>query len=163
MNYSSKTELERLYGTPYIDRKPEGYYPVQNAPTKTSSMQFISDSALFYFKERLSIDAAIKEITFALIALVTYLFMQHSGRINSLKEFGYLIGVILISAMAYNFYKASFKSLAPGLFCLLGGLFLLSSKIHQQFFGFLSNTSIEYIIGTGAFFIALSLFKTENN
>ncbi len=67
--------------------------------------------------DRLSIDTVIKELTFAFVALLTYVFMQHSGRITSLKGFGYLIGFVLISAVVYNLYKASFKSLMPGLLC----------------------------------------------
>ncbi|WP_347252563.1 hypothetical protein [Legionella sp.] len=65
-------------------------------------MQFFMDVALSSFKQRLSIDAIIKELTFAFIALSTYLFMQNSGRIQSLKGFGSLIGIALIAALVYN-------------------------------------------------------------
>ena len=110
----------------------------------------------------MSIDAVIKELSFAIVALVTYVFMQNSGRIASLKGLGSLIGLVLIAALVYNLFKASTKSLTPGVVCLVGGLVLLSSAIHHQYFKFLSTESIEYIIGSGALFIGISLFKSEN-
>lgn len=164
MNPYEKTDLEKIYGTAFIDRKQEGFYPLEltKKPAFKKS-NFILDTAIFYLKERLSIDTVIKELTFATVAIITYVFMQNSGRIASLKGFGYIIGLVLICAMIYNLYKASIKSLAPGLMCLVGGLVLLSSNLHHQYFKFISNDAINYIIGMGALFIALSLFKAEND
>ncbi len=156
--------MQTIYNGSFFEGRATSSYPVERKELPpVSKSNFIMDSALFYVLERLSIDAVIKELTFASVALLTYLFMQHSGRITSLKGFGYLIGFVLVSAVVYNLYKASFKSLMPGLLCLVGGLFLLASNIHQQFFKFLSNDSIEYIIGMGALFIAFSLFKTSES
>ena len=159
MSLYKMSDLEKIYGTPYIDKKAPGYYPID---TKRKS-NFILDTALDYLKKRLSVDAVIKEFSFATVALITYVFMQNSGRIKSLGGFGYLIGLTLILAIAYNLFKASLKSLTPGLICLAGGLVLLSSNIHHQYFKFLSNDMINSIIGLGAFFIALSLFKSDND
>lgn len=165
MDLYKRNELQTIYNSANaLDRnKPDFYLTDRQVNRVYSKSNFILDSAIFFVKEHLSIERVIKELTFAFIALATYFFMQYTGRISSLKGFGYLIGLTLISAIVYNLYKASFKSLAPGLFCLVGGLFLLASNTHQQFFKFLSNDSIEYIIGTGALFIALSLFKTSDN
>lgn len=163
MDYYNKLELEKRYGTPYITQKAEGYYPLEKSKdNKNSKMNFIIDSAVFYFKERLSIDGVIKELTFAFIALTTYVFMQRSGHIKLLDGFGNLIGFLLVTASLYNLYKASFKSLAPGLFCLIGGFVLLETTRLHSLFGFLTKEIIEYIIGIGALFVALSLFKSNN-
>ena len=159
MSLYKMSNLEKIYGTPYIDKKAPGYYPIE-INRKTN---FIVDAALNFLKERLSIDAVIKEFSFATVAMVTYVFMQNSGRIKSLGGFGYLIGLTLISAIIYNLFKASIKSLAPGLICLVVGLVLLSSNMHHQYLKFLSNDMLNSIIGIGAFFIALSLFKSNTN
>lgn len=161
MNHSPKSDLEQIYKTPYIDRPAPGYYPLIRTKKNKLPLNYLTDLSLYFFKERLSIDAVIKELTFALVALATYLFMQYSGRITSLKGFGTLIGAMLVFSLFYNLYKASFKSLAPGLMCIGFGLALLTTNLHQQFFNFLSKEMIEYIIGAGAFFVALSLLKTE--
>ena len=161
MNLYEKTDLEKIYGTPYIDKRALGYYPMAVNKKPVFKSPVLIDAALRYLKERLSIDAVIKELSFAMVALVTYIFMQNSGRIKSLHSFGYLIGITLLCAITYNLFKASMKSLAPGLMCLVGGLVFLSSD-YQQYFKFLSNEMINYIIGLGAFFIGLSLFKANN-
>jgi len=165
MDFYKKNELQTIYNsTNAIDKNKADFYSTERQVNRVyPKSNFILDSAIFFVKERLSIDNIIKELTFTFIALTTYFFMQYTGRISSLKGFGYFIGLMLISAAVYNLYKASFRSLAPGLFCLIGGLFLLTSNIQQQFFKFLSTDSIEYIIGIGALFIALSLFKTSDN
>ncbi|KTD32210.1 hypothetical protein Lnau_3121 [Legionella nautarum] len=161
MDNSQKTDLEQIYKTPYIDRPAPGYYPLVRAKKNKLSLPYITDLSIYFFKERLSIDTVIKELTFALVALATYLFMQYTGRLTSLKGFGTFIGAMLVFSLFYNLYKAAFKSLAPGLICICFGLSLLTTKLHQQFFIFLSKETIEYIIGGGAFFVALSLLKSE--
>ena len=52
---------------------------------------------------------------------MTYIYMQASGRISTLGLFGQFIELILITAVGYNLFKASLKSLAPGIICLVGG------------------------------------------
>lgn len=159
-----KTDLQRIYGSDYIDQKAPGFYPVEvNKKRSPVKSFFILDSALLYLQERLSIDTVIKELSFAFVAIITYIYMQNSGRVAALDGFGNLIALTLIAAMAYNLFKASMKSLAPGVICLVGGLVLVSTNIHHQYFKFLSVDMINYIIGTGAFFIGLSLFKSGND
>ena len=161
---NEKNGLEKIYGTPYLDQKAPGYYPILAKKKKPIfKSNFILDSATFYLAQRLSIDTVIKELSFALVALITYLFMQSSGRIKSLGEFGYIIGALLIGALFFNLFKASIKSLTPGLLCLVGGLVLLSDTIHFQCLKFISKEAINYVIGAGAFFVAMSLFKSEND
>ncbi|STX39280.1 hypothetical protein [Legionella feeleii] len=164
MNASQKSELEQIYGTPFIDKKAPGYYPVLRAfKTPILKSNILLDKAAFYIRERMAIESAIKELAFAMVALATYVFMQYLGRIVSLQGFGSLISLALISAIVYNFFKASLKSLTPGLIFLVGGLVLLETNIHHQYFKFISSHAVDYIIGTGALFIALALFKTEKN
>lgn len=157
-------DFEKVYGSSYINKKEPGYYPILAKEKNTSSKtNFIFDSMFFYIQDRLSIDSIIKELSFSLVALFTYVFMHYSGRMVKLGDFGIIISFVLVAAMAYNFFKASLHSLAPGVICLVGGLVLLSSSIHQSYFKFISVNSIDYMIGAGAFFIALSLFKSERN
>lgn len=163
MNTNEKSEFERIYGTSLISHHGTGSYPVEASPFETKyKAPSLLDKAFFHVKEKMAIDYAIKEISFAVVALITYVFMQNTGRIASLKGFGSLIGIVLLCALAYNLFKASFKSLAPGVVCLVGGLVLLATNLHQHFFTFLTKESIEYIIGTGAFFIAMALFGYDN-
>ena len=161
MNPNNKFPSNNLYKLPNLDKLTEQHTPfVERKNNHFNQSNFIVDSAIFYLKERLSIDEVIKELTFSAVAAITYIFMQNTGRIAALKGFGNLIGIMLICAMVYNLYKASFKTLAPGVICLVGGLVLLQTNLFHQFFKFISTETVEYIIGTGAFFIALSLFKT---
>ncbi|WP_019218371.1 hypothetical protein [Legionella tunisiensis] len=154
MNSSEHSEFERIYGTSLIPRQGTGSYPVESSPFGTNyKAPSLLDKAFFHVKEKLAIDSVVKELSFAFVALATYVFMQNTGRIVSLKGFGSLIGIVLLCALAYNLFKASFKSLAPGVVCLVGGLVLLATNLHQQFFTFLTKDSIEYIIGAGAFLL----------
>ncbi|KTC94912.1 hypothetical protein [Legionella feeleii] len=163
MNTNEKSEFERIYGTSLMTNPAANYYPAEYSSEKTHyKAPTLLDKAFFHVKEKMAIDYAIKEISFAVVALITYVFMQNTGRIASLKGFGSLIGIVLLCALAYNLFKASLKSLAPGVVCLVGGLVLLATNIHQQFFTFLTKESIEYIIGAGAFFIAMALFESNN-
>lgn len=161
MNPFEKSDLERIYGTAFIDKKAPGYYPIVEKKHSDVKMPFILDKAWFYIQERLSIDAIIKELSFACVALATFIYMQISGRLLGLGGFGYLIGLVLVVALSYNLFKASFKSLAPGLICLVGGLVLLSVKADISYLKFLSVSTVNYIIGIGALFIAFALFKSE--
>ncbi|STX88345.1 hypothetical protein [Legionella feeleii] len=163
MNTNEKSEFERIYGTSLMPHQSAGYYPIVSSSDRVNfKAPTLLDKAFFHIKEKMAIDYAIKEISFAFVALITYVFMQNTGRIASLKGFGSLIGIVLLCALAYNLFKASLKSLAPGVACLVAGLVLLATNLHQQFFTFLTKDSIEYIIGTGAFFIATSLFGSDN-
>lgn len=163
MNPFEKSDLERIYGTPFIDKKAPGYYPMVAKKSSDLKMPFILDKAWFYIQERLSIDAIIKELSFASVAVATFMYMQISGRLLGLGGFGYLIGLMLVVASVYNLFKASFKSLAPGVICLVGGLVLLSVKADVSYLKFLSVTAVNYIIGMGALFIAFALFKSERD
>ncbi|MBX9703485.1 MAG: hypothetical protein K2X39_04970 [Silvanigrellaceae bacterium] len=161
---SENKAFQNIYKMPSLEKRE--YHPIDRSGgiEKRSFLkaELLFDSAVSHLKERLSIDAVIKELSFSIVALVTYVFMQNSGRIDSLKGLGSLIGLVLIAALVYNLFKASTKSLTPGVVCLVGGLVLLSTNIHQEYFKFLSNQSIEYIIGVGALFIGMALFKSEN-
>lgn len=164
MNRQEKSKVEQLYGLPSLDAISKDYnahFSKKNKPFLKSN--FIVDSFIFYMRERLSIDSIIKELAFVLVAIATYLFMQKTGRFDTLQGFGSLIGITLLVAMVYNLFKASMKSLAPGVLCLVGGLVLLSPALHVHYFKFISKETIDYIIGTGAFFIGLSLFKSESD
>ena len=156
------TDLAKLYGTHHIDKRMPGYESLDEGRKKPRKSNFFVDRMILCLHEKLCVDFVIKELTFAGVALITYLYMQHSGRMASMGSFGHLIEFMLIAAVGFNLFKASIKSLAPGLFCLVGGLVCLSGGIHQHYFKFLTTDNINYIVGFGACLIALSLMRSDN-
>ncbi len=156
------TDLAKVYGSDYIDKRMLGYYPLEESRKKVRKSSFFVDSVMLCLHEKLSVDFVIRELSFATVALITYLYMQNSGRLSALGSFGHLIEIMLVVAMGYNLFKASLKSLTPGLICLVGGLVCLSGGIHQHYFKFLTHDNIDYIIGMGALFIGLSLMRSDN-
>lgn len=167
MNYDSQhNDLVRIYGSQYIDKKMPGHYPISDSPQKSSTEKkpsFFIESIKYYFLDKICIDRVIRELTYSTIAFSTFLFMQISGRLTSLSAFGIFIGFFLILATVYNLFKASFKSLTPGLLCLFAGLVLLTSNQELSHFKWLTHEHLNYLVGIGAFFIAVSLLNSENN
>lgn len=167
MNYDSQhTDLVRIYGSQYIDKKMPGHYPISDTQIKSSiekKPSFFVESIKFYLLDKICIDHVIRELTYASIAFGTFLFMQISGRLTSLSGFGIFIGFFLLFATTYNLFKASFKSLTPGILCLFAGLVLLTSNQDLAYFKWLTHEHLNYLVGMGAFFIAISLLKSENN
>lgn len=156
------TELAKVYGNDYVANLVRGDTQLKTSRGKTLKSSLLVDRAIACLLEKLSIDFVIKELSFATVALVTYLYMQNSGRLSSLSSFGYLIEIMLLVAMGYNLFKASLRSLAPGFICLVGGLVCFPGGIHQHYFKFLTLNNIDYIIGMGAFLIGLSLMRSDN-
>ena len=144
-------------------KKMEGYYPLLEAKPKKGIFKTpgIFESAKAYLLEKISIDSVIRELTCASVALGIYLFMQSPGRLKALLGFVAFIGLTLIFATVYNLFKASFKSLTPGLICLVGGLVLLNTKMHLPYYKWVTTEYLNYIVGLGAFFMALSLLQSE--
>ena len=157
-----RTDLAKMYGSEYIDKRMDGYSHLDGNQNKSRKSSLLVSRVMGYLHDKLSIDFIIKELSFATFALMTYIYMQTSGRIGTLGLFGQFIELILITAMGYNLFKASLKSLAPGIICLVGGFILFSTGIHQHYFKFITTDHINYIIGTGSVFIALSLMTSDN-
>ena len=157
-----RVDLAKMYGSEYIDKRSDGYSYLDANHKKSGNYSVLVNRVMGALHDKLSIDFIIKELSFATFALMTYIYMQTSGRIGSLGLFGQFIELMLIAATGYNLFKASLKSLAPGIICLVGGFVLLSTGIHQHYFKFLTTNHINYIMGMGSIFIALSLMTSDN-
>jgi hypothetical protein len=158
-----RTDLAKMYGSEYIDKRMNGYSRVGDNQKKSRKFSFLAGQVTDCLRNKLSIDFIIKELSFGTFALMTYLYMKTSGRIDTLGLFGQFIELILITVIGYNLFKASLKSLTPGIICLLGGFVLFYTGIHQHCFKFLTTDHIDYIIGMGSIFIALSLMTSNHN
>ena len=162
--YDSRA-LAKLYGTQHILEPMEGYPPLMNSKSgkkQASSSRVILDKATYYLFEKLSIDFVVKELLFFLVAVSTYLYMHYSGRLTPSGLFGHFIDFFLALAMGLNLFRASLKSLTPGIICLVACLVLLSGNVHKHYFSFLPTDYINYILGFGAMLISISLMASDN-
>lgn len=162
--YDSRT-LAKIYGTQHILEPMDGYPPLINSKSskkRTSSSSVILDKATYYLFEKLSIDFVVKELLFFLVAFSTYLYMHYSGRITPIGLFGHFVDFFLALAMGLNLFRASLKSLTPGIICLVCCLIFLSENVHKHYFSFLPTDYINYILGFGAMLIAISLMASDN-
>ena len=153
-------QLEELYGTKYITEVSPGYKPYSKAPKKRNPL---FDKAIFSLVEKLSIESVVKELVFALIAMATYVFIYHKGMVNDDSFLGYITSIALTIAIVFNLFKAAINSLTPGILCMGLGVALSFRKIPIKNFEFITSDIINLMIGLGAFYIAISLFKSSNN
>ncbi len=162
MNHKNQEfELKELYGVDYINKPMIGYEKTYQHKKKKSEILF--NEAWQHIVEKFSIDAVVKEITFAFVAFAVLLYMQHTGKTKSLEDFGVIIQAILAFAGFFNLFKASIKSLFPGLLCMSFGFFLTMHSIQLKLFNFITPDITNIIIGIGAFYIAISLLKSSSN
>lgn len=160
-NQNQGSELQNLYGVSHIDTPMRGYEKTHNKPAKKSPLIF--HHAWQHIIDKLSIDFVVKEITFAFIAFTTLVYMQYIGKTQALDDLGIIVQSILAFAGFYNLFKASIKSLFPGIFCMAFGLFLTKQTMFFKIFHFITPYYQNIIIGIGAFFIAISLIKSSSN
>lgn len=153
--YDLKTmgEIENLYGTKLFD---ETYTPAN----KPKSGRKLYDKAVTGILEKLSIDSVVREVSFAVIAMITYAYIFNKGILANDSLIGYFSGVFLVIAIVYNLFKASIHSLAPGLFLLAFSAAMTYRNTPLKNLEFLTPEVLNYMIGIGAFYVAISLLKT---
>lgn len=158
-----KDVLQKIYGSEYIDKVMPGHYPETTTKKRPAfKLPFTLDVALFYLKERLILDQVIREMTFATLGMALFLWMKLSGRMDAMAGLGLILSGIILFSVFYNLFKASFYCLTPGVLCLVSGYVMLKTGWHLPYLKFVTLHHLNGLIAIGAFFSALSLFRSNN-
>lgn len=153
------SKVEEIYGNPYIDNPYLGYLKPQEKKPYSMSINQLCSKAFEHLVDRVNFEGVFREIVF--ISICFFLFISsHNGAFKTQVEGLQLLAqTVPLFVAFYLLFKTSFKSIIPGLFCLILGYILQNKFIAIHYLDFLSSEHINYLIIAGFILTPLSLIK----